>query len=347
MQVNKDQNRIVLLLIGGLLLFFVLMILTSGKISPVFVGLAVYLVISKLNNYLINKPMATINLNPNTLGSRFIGGTKKALLAFLGAVALAWLLISSIVVIDAGTVGVYSLFGKVRSESLQPGFHIVNPFASIIRMSVRTEEYTMSRSISEGRKTGDDSIAALTKEGLNVSLDMTALYHLDNLKAHEVYKTLGLDYDEKVVRPEIRSAIRGVVAQYDAKDLYSAKRDEANQKIFDGLKSALDPRGIILETVLIRDVLLPANLTQAIQEKLAADQEAQKYDFILDKEKKEKQRKIIEAEGQRDAQKIINESLSDKYLYYQYIVSLKDRQGTVYVPTSPTSGMPLFRDVGK
>ena len=92
---------------------------------------------------------------------------------------------------------------------------------------------------------------------------------------------------------------------------------------------------------------LPANLSQAIQEKLQAEQEAEKYDFILDREKKEKERKIIEAEGQRDAQKIINESLTTNYLYYLYISDLKSREGTIYVPTNPSTGMPLFRDLGR
>lgn len=330
-----------------IVLFFVLPTVVGffGKwILPLLIILFIIFVIK--NN--IKSMPNTINVNMgDSFMSRALSGTKKIVLFIFLFIFLLWLIPNSYAIIEAGTVGVYSIFGKVRNEVLYPGFHVVNPFSRITRMSIRTEEYTMSRATDEGRKAGDDSIAALTKEGLNVSLDMTALYHLDAAKASEVYRTLGIDYDEKVVRPEIRSAIRGVVAQYDARDLYSTKREEANQKIFDELKVALDPRGIILETVLIRDVLLPANLTQAIQEKLAADQEAQKYDFILDKEKKEKQRKIIEAEGQRDAQKIINESLSDKYLYYQYIVSLKDRQGTVYVPTSPTTGMPLFRDLGK
>jgi len=109
----------------------------------------------------------------------------------------------------------------------------------------------------------------------------------------------------------------------------------------------LDARGIVVESVLLRNVALPANLANAIQEKLQAEQEAEKYDFILEREKKEKERKIIEAEGQRDSQKIINESLSTNYLYYLYIKDLKDREGTIYVPTSPSTGMPLFRDLGR
>ena len=108
-----------------------------------------------------------------------------------------------------------------------------------------------------------------------------------------------------------------------------------------------DLKNKVNQKVLLRNVALPANLANAIQEKLQAEQEAEKYDFILDREKKEKERKIIEAEGQRDSQQIINQSLTQNYLYYLYIKDLKDRQGTIYVPTSPSTGMPLFRELGK
>ena len=120
-----------------------------------------------------------------------------------------------------------------------------------------------------------------------------------------------------------------------------------SQNINDKLKENLEPRGIVLEQVLLRNVQLPANLANSIQEKLQAEQEAQKYDFILQKEEKEKERKIIEAEGQAESQKIINRSLTNNYLYYRYISELKDREGTIYVPTSASTGMPLFRDIGR
>jgi len=258
-----------------------------------------------------------------------------------------WLFFASIVIIDAGQVGVYSLFGKVNSNELSSGFHLVIPFAKVTKMSVRTEEYTMSITQGEGKKYSDDSITSLTKEGLEVSLDMTVLYHLNDEMAAELYEKVGLEYDEKIIRPAIRTIIREIVASYEAKDLYSEKRAEAANKILENLKNVLDSRGVITEEVLLRNVALPDNLARSIQEKLQAEQEAEKYDFLLTREEKEKERKKIEAEGQRDAQAIINESLSDRYLYYQYIKELKDREGTIYVPTSPSTGMPLFRNIGR
>lgn len=258
-----------------------------------------------------------------------------------------WLFSASIQIVDAGTTGVYTLFGKVDDKELSSGFHLVIPLARVIPMSIRTEEYTMSIVQGEGKRKGSDVITALTKEGLSVDLDMTVVYHLNENKASDIYKNVGLNYEDKILRPEIRSGIREVIAQYEAKDIYSDKRQEAAQKINENLREKLDPRGIRIEDVLLRNVNLPAGLAESIQQKLQAEQEAQRYDFILDKEKKEKERKIIEAEGQEEAQKIINKSLTTNYLYYLYVNQLKDRAGTIYVPTSASTGMPLFKEIGK
>lgn len=273
--------------------------------------------------------------------------SKNLAVGIITGVFLLWLFFASIVIIDAGETGVYSLFGKVRDSELRSGFHLVIPLAKVTKMSIRTEEYTMSIAQGEGVRYGADAITSLTKEGLNLDLDMTVLYRIDEEKASDIYREVGLNYDEKIIRPTIRTSIRDVIAQYEAKDIYSEKREEASGKITEALNGDLNERGIIIENVLLRNVALPVNLSNAIQEKLQAEQEAEKYDFILAKEKKEKERKIIEAEGQRDAQKIINESLTTNYLYYLYISDLKSREGTIYVPTNPSTGMPLFRDLGR
>ena len=276
-----------------------------------------------------------------------LGGFRKKISMAVIIILLLWLFFASIVIVEAGKTGVYSLFGKVKDKELRSGFHLVVPLARITSMSIRTEEYTMSIMSGEGKIKRADAIAALTKEGLSVDLDITVLYRLTEEKASDIYRDVGLTYEEKIIRPAIRTAIRDVIAQYEAKDIYSEKRQEASQQILENLKSKMESRGIVTEDVLLRNVQLPVSLAEAIQEKLAAEQEAQKYDFILQREAKEKERKIIEAEGQRDAQKIINQSLSTNYLYYLYINELKDREGTVYVPTSPSTGMPLFRDIGR
>lgn len=268
--------------------------------------------------------------------------SKLFLFLFLIAAAL-WLLFKSAVVVPAGRAGVYHLFGRVSAAPLLSGLHLVNPLGQVTLMSVRTEEYTMTVTQGEGRRPQADAISALTKEGLSVDLDITVLYHLLEGRAPEVFRKVGIDYDEKIIRPEIRSAIREVIAQYDAKDIYSEKRQEAATKILAVLRRDVESRGIEVEEVLLRNVTLPPRLTESIQAKLTADQEAQRMEFVLQKEEKEAERKRIEAEGQRDSQKTIDESLTDKYLQYLYISSLKDRQGTIYVPVNPQNGLPLFK----
>lgn len=267
--------------------------------------------------------------------------TSTAVVIILSLIVLA----KSVVIIPAGETGVYHLFGKVKDAEVRSGFHLINPLADVTRLSIRTEQYTMSVAQGEGEKIGDDSIDALTNEGLTVNLDITVFYHLVEDSASNVFKELGTNYQEKIIRPEIRSAIREVVAGYDSKSIYSDKRDEIINTIREKMTANIEPRGIAIEQVLLRNVILPAKLDASIQEKLQAEQESQRYDFVLEKEKKEADRKRIEAEGQRDAQKTINESLTAEYLNYMYIRELKDREGTIYVPTNSENGMPMFKGI--
>lgn len=342
MKINKEKliRNLPFLII---LILIILPLLQSNFFIFLLLAVAIFFIYKKINNFKFKNMNNTIDVN----NLYKLKNAKKAIFGFVGAVLLLWLFFASIVIVEAGETGVYSLFGKVKDEELSSGFHLVIPLAKVTPMTIRTGEYTMSISQGEGRKYSADAITSLTKEGLSVDLDMTVLYRLQEDRASDVYKEVGLDYEDKIIRPMIRTSIRDVIANYEAKDIYSEKREEASQKITEKLKIAVEPRGIIIENVLLRNVALPPNLANAIQEKLQAEQEAEKYNFILEKEKKEKERKLIEAEGQRDAQRIINESLTTNYLYYQYVKNLENREGTIYVPTSPTTGMPLFRNLGQ
>ncbi len=270
--------------------------------------------------------------------------SKKTIRIFIFLVVFFVLIINCVVTVPSGNVGVQSLFGKVKNKELSEGLHLINPFVKVVNMSIRTEEYTMSGTTGEGKKVGADQISALTKEGLPIDLDITVQYRLMKDKAPAVYQKLGLNYQEKIIRPVIRSVIREVIARYDAKAVYSEKRAEITASIDAKLRESIEPRGILIEQVLLRNVTLPPKLSASIQAKLESEQESEKYDFLLISAKKEAERKRIEAEGQRDAQKIINESLTPQYLQYLYINELKDRAGTIYVPTG-RDGLPLFKAV--
>ncbi|NCF74954.1 MAG: prohibitin family protein [Xanthomonadaceae bacterium] len=322
-----------------LAIFFILIIILGKNIFPFLIIIIILFVINIINKKKFMNRENVINMNSNFNLARF----RKGSIIILIILFLIIFGFFSIVIIPAGETGVYHLFGNVYDKEMSSGLHFKNPLALVTKMSIRTEEYTMSATKSEGYIKSADAIKALTKEGLEVDLDITVLYHLEEEKASDVFKNVGLDYVEKIIRPSIRSGIREVVANYEAKDIYSEKRQEATGEILAKLKEDINQRGIIIEEVLLRNVNLPAKLSNAIQEKLTAEQEAQKYDFILQKEKKEAERKRIEAAGQRDAQKIINESLTTKYLNYLYIKNLKDRKGTIYIPINPSTGMPVFK----
>ncbi len=336
-----------------LIIFFIFFIfpLIKSIIPIIIIGLVIggifYLKNNKFNLNKFNKSNVNNAIDLDKL--KYMDNTKKTVIMIAGSLLLAWLFFASIIIVDAGQTGVYSLFGKVKDDELSSGFHLVIPLAKVTKISIREESYTMTQATGEGHVSTDDAIPTLTKEGAKIDLDITVRYKIEEEKASDIYSNIGTikDVDEKIIRPTIRTSIRDVVARYEAKDIYSDKRQEVSDGINDELVNKLSKTGIIVVEVLLRNVVLSSMLANTIEEKLQAEQEAEKYTFILEKEKKEKERKIIEAEGQRDAQKIINESLSTNYLYYQYINSLKDREGTVYVPTGSTTGMPLFKELGR
>ncbi|MCK4636001.1 MAG: prohibitin family protein [Candidatus Moranbacteria bacterium] len=287
--------------------------------------------------------------NSNNLSKKNMPNVKKhspikTAAIVIGTIILFFIVINIFVVIPTGFTGVQSIFGKVQDRELSSGLHIVNPLVSIEKMKIQTEEYTMSVTQGEGKKSGADQISALTNEGLPIDLDITVFYRLQEDKASDVYRELSVNYQEKIIRPEIRSAIREVVAKYSAKEIYSEKRQEVALAIKDRLITTIEPRGITVEDALLRNITLPAKLSASIQEKLQAEQESQRYEFILQKEEKEADRKRVEAAGQRDSQKIIDESLTPRYLEYLYINELKDRAGTIYVPIG-NDGLPLFKGI--
>ncbi len=272
-------------------------------------------------------------------------GKRLSLFVGLGCIVffLLFLIPAFIVVIDAGEVGVYSLFGNVSDTPMQPGISFKNPLAKVIKMSTRTQDYTMT-SIEEDSEYltstsgANDAIEARAKDGARIWLDITALYHLQSEKAPEIYKSLGINYVEKVVRPTIRSSIRGVAANYSVTEIYSTKRSEIQDKLFEQMKDDLGERGLELEDVLLRKVNLSQTLSDSIENKLATEQN-------VEKEKKEAERKRIEAKGQRDAQKTIAQGLTTNYLYYLYIKNLEKNESTIYVPIDPDNGMPLFKKI--
>jgi len=250
----------------------------------------------------------------------------RSRLAPAGVLVLSFIfLVASMVrLIGPGQVGVVVLFGKVQERTLKSGLHLVNPFASIEKMTVRTQSYTMSSKAREGLVRGDDAIGVLTSEGLMVRLDVTVWYHLVGDKAWLVYRDVGPEYVDKIVRPSIKTAIRNIISNYKVADIYSKNREKISLAIQDGLEKDLRDRDIVIEKFLMRDVQLPAMVADKINEKMAAKQEAERMEFVLQKEKKEAERKQVEAGGIATANTIISKSLSSNYLQWYYIKTLQN-----------------------
>ena len=234
------------------------------------------------------------------------------------------ILIKCFIQIEAGEVGVKKLFGKVQMDQLPSGLHFINPLYDVIKMDIKTQNYTMSGIQDEGLKSGDDAIRVLTADGLEVTIDLTVLYRLIPFEAPRILKETGTDYRDKIVRPISRTKIRDNSVYYEAISLYSTRRDEFQNRIFKSIDEEFKKRGLMLENLLVRNITLPPNVKTTIEQKIQAEQEAQKMQFVLLKEKQEADRKRIEAQGIADYQRIINESLTDKQLQYEQIKAIKE-----------------------
>ena len=233
-------------------------------------------------------------------------------------------LTASIRQIDAGQVGIVSLFGEVTDTVLMPGLNFVNPFATVSEFDVKTQNYTMSADTDEGDKKGDDAIRVLTADGLEVVVDLTVLYRVIAADAPRIYRQIGTDYNDKIVRPVTRTRIRDNAVYYDAVALYSSRRDEFQNRIYKTIEADFKKRGLLLEQLLIRKINLPNSVKSTIESKISAEQEAQKMQFVLQKEKQEAERKRVEAQGIADYQKILSTGLSDKQLQYEQIKAQRE-----------------------
>jgi regulator of protease activity HflC (stomatin/prohibitin superfamily) len=226
--------------------------------------------------------------------------------------------------IDAGNVGVKSLYGSVQPDVLESGLHLINPLLDVTNFDIQTQNYTMSAIHEEGAKQGDDAIRVLSNDGLEVVIDLTVLYRVSPEASPKIFKQIGVNYTDKIVRPVTRTRIRDNAVYYDAVALYSTKRNEFQQRIFKTIEADFKSRGLILEQLLIRNINLPTSVKASIESKINAEQDAQKMTFVLQKEKQEAERKRVEAQGIADYQRIISTGLSDKQLQYEQIKAQKE-----------------------
>jgi regulator of protease activity HflC (stomatin/prohibitin superfamily) len=238
--------------------------------------------------------------------------------------------------IPAGHVGVVDFFGVVSDQTLRAGINPVNPMAYVEKYSIQTKEHK-------------ETMQVLSREGLTIGLEVSALYRLNPDSAARVYKTVaGGDYETIILIPQFRSICRSVTASFQASALYSTERERLGASIQEELARNVAPRGVTIETTPIRNVALPSQLTEAIEQKQRADQESQRMEFILTKEKQEADRKRIEAKGIADFQAIVAAGISDQLLRWKGIEAtekLATSQNTkIVIVGAGKDGLPIILD---
>lgn len=269
----------------------------------------------------------SMRINPNTAGSANI-----SLMVAAGAALAA--LSNCFTVIPAGSVGVVDFFGTVSDNTLKSGINFVNPLARIVKMSIKTQEVKEVMDVP-------------SKEGLTVQLEVSLLYHLNPEKAADVYKTVGEEYETVIIEPQFRSVTRGVTASFEAKALYTSEREHLSSLLLSEIVKATAERGITVESAPLRRVTLPAGLSASIEQKLQSEQESQRMQFVLTKEKQEADRKRIEAQGISDFQKIVNQGLNSQLLQWKGIEAtekLANSSNTKVIIVGGKDGLPLIFD---
>lgn len=221
-------------------------------------------------------------------------------------------IVSGCSIVRQGEVGVKRKLGRLNPTVIQPGAVGYNPFvARIIKMPIRTMNMEISSNLP-------------SKEGLNVAAVISILYRIEPSKAPYIVENIGIGNEQNVISSVFRSTAADVCSRFFAKDMHSAQRAIIEREIAQQMSTLLVPRGFVVEAVLLKNIQLPPGLARAVEEKLEAEQDAQRMEFLLDREKREAQRKKIEAEGIRDAQKIISEGLSKSIIEWQSIEAFRE-----------------------
>lgn len=226
------------------------------------------------------------------------------IIAFLVLIVIVLFSSATFLTIDAGNRGVlFRRFagGLEKDKTYGPGFHVLAPWNTMYVYDVREKQL-------------EEEMEVLSSNGLNIKVDVTVRVHPDYGKIGVLHEEFGTNYLTSLVSPEVRSSVRQIIGQFEPEELYSSKRDEVQSLIQAGLEKTLGESYIVLRATLIRDIELPEKVRTAIEDKIEAEQFALKYEYILQQERKEAERKIIEAQAKADANQILNASLTDKIL---------------------------------
>ena len=222
------------------------------------------------------------------------------------------LFVSSCAIVRQGEVGVKRRLGKLNPNTIESGARVFNPFTTkVIKLPIRTVNVEIQSNLP-------------SKEGLNVQSIISILYHIKKENAASIVENIGTDYEEVVIKSVFRSASADVCSRFFAKDMHTIKRAEIENEIEKRMQELLSKRGFEIEAVLLKTIQLPPGLYTAVENKLEAEQEAQRMEFVLQRERMEAQRRKVEAEGIRDAQQILQEGISPEIIQWQSIEAFKE-----------------------
>jgi prohibitin 1 len=273
-------------------------------------------------------------------GSKMSDEQKAVKIFIVGFILVFGIILSvmSIVAISAGTVGVKDTFGNVDNDVLQPGLHLKNPLTGVIEFSTKTQKYLEGNSDVV-------TITALSNEGLTVSMGIAVNYHIAPPMAPTLYKTVGENYPDIIMKQPIHSVPRDIISKYDARTLYSAGKSADNpdrakieQELYDGISNGLitdgKSRGVIIENVYIRNIALPDTVTKSIENKMKTDQEIETIKLEVLKAEQGAKVKIAEAHGVAESNRIIANSITQQYLQWYWVENQKTNPNVIYVVPS-------------
>lgn len=237
------------------------------------------------------------------------------------------------VTVGKGEVGVLSWFGSVEEETLSPGPWLVHPFKKVYRMNTQTQK-------------DEEPATVPTKNGLPIAMKATLLYRLAADRAPMMAREVGADnYQDRVVSPYFKNAVRDVTAEFLPEAFYSSNRSQIEAQIVDRLSREFEPRGLVVESVMLLEPVLPALVQQRIEAKVGAEQDAARMEYVLKQKELEARAKVVEAKGIAESQTIIKKDLDDNYIRYLWVMALKEHSGSIiYVPTG-ADGLPFFKPV--
>jgi regulator of protease activity HflC (stomatin/prohibitin superfamily) len=258
----------------------------------------------------------------------------KNLISQIALGLVVFCMAASCTVVRQGEVGVRRTLGKYNDRPINDGLRFFNPFVTtVIKVPTQTVNLEVSLSIP-------------SKEGLTILSEVSILYNVQGNRAADVLRQIGPDFERNLILPVFRSSVADVSSRFFAKDMHTGERAQIEEQIRILMDKTLNEKGIKVESVLLKSIQLPKSLARAIEEKLEAEQGAQRMEFVLQQEQREAERKRIQAQGVRDAQNIISQGLTQELLQFKAIEAFMElaKSPNTKIVITDGKGMPLMMD---